>query len=268
MNPEPVFVLVRVGNGPNFEKSKYPFWRTSHKWKTNFINISKTLNEGQSLILCFISSKLKKKDGKVLGFALYVSHHDMRDPPMKETHKITSEDQGWEWNDDSGFHLDYKNLCRIEKDCILSVCIPGPNTIIRYEIDKHRAFMSGDLHEYYQSFQQPISEPAMMFPSILPEEIDDLEEPRRKIQELKAELQKTEEELAKRTMEKEFKEWILSEDAFQCYQKAYSEELQNSQKEFAFCHMITNPTKKMWNDLLEDRKRHLYSHYLISINSQ
>ena len=267
MNPELVFVLVRVGNGPNFEKSKYPFWRTNRKWKTNFINILKTLTEGQSLILCFISSKLKKKDGKVLGFALYVSHHDMMDHPMKETHKITSEDQGWEWNDDSGFHLDYKNLCRIEKDhCNLSVCIQGPNCIIRYETNKHRACMSGDLHEYYQSFQEPISEPALIFPIIHSEE-DPLEEEQRKLEEEEASLQRKKHDLEKRKREKEFRKWISSEDAFQCYLKAYSEDCTEIQKSDTLCH-IRDPTKEMWKDLPDDKKRLLYSHYLISIDSQ
>jgi hypothetical protein len=265
MNTKSVFVFVRDGSpcGRNFKDSKYPFWRTNPRWMKQLQSMIHE-REGRPIVLCFIGNQKKKTD-YVLGFALYEGHHDIRTEPTKPNHMIRNEDQGWEDSISSrDLHIDYTNKIVCDTERIrLPVSIPLSMNLIEYEKYREFCHLVGDLHEYYQSCQ----EPALIFPIIHSEE-DPLEEEQRKLEEEEASLQLKKYDLEKRKMEKEYKKWVLSEDAFQCYQKAYSEELQNSQKEYAFCHMITNPTKEMWNDLLEDRKRHLYSHYLISINSQ
>jgi molecular chaperone GrpE (heat shock protein) len=270
MNPKFLWMRDASPSGRNFKNSQHPFWRTNGKCKNKLEESVRTLEKGQDLVLCFITSKVNKgTPGMIIGFALYDGHHDMTSEPTKPSHLITNKEQGWEYESNSGLHIDYKNrvLCNTEKKQF-HVCIQNMNSLFHYE-PKHNIRIE-DLQEYYQSFYKVSEqEPSAIFPilPLEPAENDDLEECQKRLEEKEAELQREKEDLEKRKREKAFKQWIQSEDAFQYYLKAYSEQSIQIQKIETLC-LVTAPTKGTWCNLSEDKKRNLYLHYLFTKESQ
>ena len=248
-----MFLFLRVNDGINFRNSKHPFWRTNICWKPNINNRLAELNHGQELVFCFITCKQGHETGRIVGFATYVDHHDMREGPIKESHRISNKDQGWDYPNEKGIsdlHLDYKDLHRI-KSKHFPVSIQGAMNMILYE-PKHKERM-GDLVTFYKECILGVSS----VPSV-PIQCD-LKERRRKIEE---EYRQKLKELDRLEKEQEFERWIHGE-GFQYYLKRQLEDIEKV-KQYIVTHQLVcqityeKPTRESWNALTKEEKRTWY----------
>jgi hypothetical protein len=260
MNKKWLFVRDSTPSGHNFIKSKHPFWATKRHGESNIIKILESLKEGEKMMLCFVGNG-KNKTQYVLGFATYVSHKYTlnMDPTEKESFEIACKEQEWIPASKSDLKIDYTNkiICDTNHSQ-LSVIIdklPGGN-LVSYDLHHEKIRLGGDLHEYYESFQEPSEE-------------DKLEERKKEIQRRKERIQEDEAKLQEdeaKLQEENFKKWVLSDESYQYFLKAY-EQCINIEKSDTLC-LIPKPTKEMWNNLSDDKKRILYAQYLKTMDSQ
>lgn len=142
--------LVRVGDGINFRKSRYPIWGIKRGINGCFKTIvSKIIKDD---ILWFFTSK--KYGGKIIGVANYECFYDKKNEPLISINTVTNKQQGWVGDNLWDIQINYSNLYNLENENI-KICIQCPAVLLSYENnkDKDMCILDIDLEKYYIIFK-------------------------------------------------------------------------------------------------------------------
>ncbi len=138
--------IIRVRDGENFIKSKYPFWGVISKFKGSV----KKFKKGD--ILCFLTSK--KYGAKIIGMAEYTEFSIREDGKLISiyTYVNTNKEQGWTGEREWDIEIHYKNLYITPDKTYIGGIIKGQCVIFDYDKPKTKEQISGDLYEHYKNF--------------------------------------------------------------------------------------------------------------------
>ena len=140
------FWIIRVNDGENFRKSKYPFWGVKRGRNGCMKTIIKKIKPGD--ILWFMTSKLY--GGKIIGMSEYNGFYDRQDEPLLQINTKTNEEQNWQGNENWDIQIHYSNLYITEKQDIVG-CIQCGANILEYETFKCK--INSDLYEHYKNYK-------------------------------------------------------------------------------------------------------------------
>lgn len=135
--------IIRVSDGNNLRRSKYPFWGV--KRAAGIKCIVERMKHGD--ILWFLTNKAS--GGKFVGMAQFTGFYDRQDEPLVQINTFSNEEQGWLGDAEWDVQIHYKNFYNTERQDI-KVLIQCPATIMSYETFKDR--MPCNLYEHYINF--------------------------------------------------------------------------------------------------------------------
>lgn len=138
--------LIRVKDGENFRKSKYPFWGVKRGKYNCLKSLVKKISKGD-IIWFFTNSD---HGGKAIGMAEYVEFYDREDEPLFPINTFTNIEQGWEGDGEWDLQLHYTNLYNTEKQDI-KIRIQCANTVLVYDTWKDK--IKDDLILHYNNFK-------------------------------------------------------------------------------------------------------------------
>lgn len=137
--------IIRVGDGENLKRSKYPFWGVKRGLNNNVKSIVKKFKEGD--VLWFLTNK--KFGGKVIKMAEYDKFYDRQDEPFFTINTYSNIEQNWIGDDSWDIQIHYKNIYMTEKQNI-DISIQCAANILKYETFKDR--IKYNLYEEYNNF--------------------------------------------------------------------------------------------------------------------
>jgi hypothetical protein len=146
--------IIRVGDGKNFTKSRYPFWgmKRGHN-DNNKCRIKNNFKEGD--ILWFITSS--PYGGKAIGLAEYTTYYDKKDETLVQINTYSNKEQNWDGEEDWELQIHYKNLYLSEKADI-SIILSCGSVINNYDTFKERLEERDEnficLREHYRCFKK------------------------------------------------------------------------------------------------------------------
>jgi hypothetical protein len=138
--------IIRVSDGINFKKSKYPFWGV--KRKGGIKCLVEQMKKGD--ILWFLTNKTY--GGIFIGMAEFVCFYDRKDEPLIQINTYSNEEQGWLGNEDWDIQIHYTNYYNTERQNITAI-IPCSAVIMNYN---NNVFVfnriQDNLFEHYKNF--------------------------------------------------------------------------------------------------------------------
>lgn len=134
--------IIRVGDGKNFKKGKYPIWGM----KRCHLAIIKKIKKGDIL---WFSTK-KSDGGKIISMAEFTDYYDRKDEPLIPIHTISNEDQDWVGDQPWDIQIHFNNLYNTERQNIYA-CIQCGAAIMEYETFIDR--INDDLYKHYENYK-------------------------------------------------------------------------------------------------------------------
>lgn len=136
--------IIRVKDGENLKRSKYPFWGV--KRGGGIKRIVEKIKQGD--ILWFLTSK--NNGGKLIGMAEFTGFYDRDDEPLIQINTFSNTEQGWLGDEKWDIQIHFKNFYNTEKQDI-KVVIQCGAVVMQYETFKNR--IKDDLYEHYKNFK-------------------------------------------------------------------------------------------------------------------
>jgi len=138
--------MIRVGDGKNFKRSKYPFWACKRGKGGCMKTIVEKINVGD--ILWFMTNK--EHGGIFVGMAEYAGFYDKEDEPLIQINTVSDAEQRWEGDAKWDIQLHYTNMYDTHKQKIVA-CVQCGGCILEYETFRYK--MNVNLPEHYNHYK-------------------------------------------------------------------------------------------------------------------
>lgn len=144
--------IFRVGDGINFNKSKYPFWGVKRGRANAIKSIVNKIKKGD--ILWFLTNK--KNDNKIIGMAEFIEYYDRNDEPLININTFSNKEQGWDGDDNWDLQIHFTNFYETKKQN-LQICIQCASVIINYNNLKDKIKINLEKHYINYRFYAEVS---------------------------------------------------------------------------------------------------------------